>query len=165
MSTFPNAMRTLPVVFAIACAGPAAAASALTLTANQMPASYHPKSRDEHIVEALEQEWLNHEHDRAVLVRVLADDFVHPVAAGVFLDKKQHVEWAVSHPEPPDRVLRFEAFNVRMFGDVAIVSGIVLNTNASGGDAQRTIFTDVFAKRDNLWRAVNAQENAIAAGQ
>ena len=137
--------------------------SVADIRAQTLPPHVGASTRDERIVAALEQEWLEHEHDRATLERILADDFVHPVPQGIFLTKQQHIDWAVSHPAPLGRTLRFERLDVRRFGDVEIASGIVLDTDASGSDARRTIFTDVFAWREGLWRAVNAQENAIEA--
>jgi Domain of unknown function (DUF4440) len=118
--------------------------------------------RDQQAIRKLEQDWLDGEGDRATLERILADDFTHPVAVGVFLNKQEHIDWSVKHPRPKDRKARFETLNVRLFGDTAIATGIVENTDPSGGDKQRGIFTDVFAFREGHWRAVNAQENAIA---
>jgi hypothetical protein len=112
-------------------------------------------------ITSLEQQWLDHEHDRATLERIVADDFVHPVASGVFLTRAQHIDWAVAHPAPAGERRRFEDLRVRVYGDAAIATGIVVATGADGAIA-RTIFTDAFARRQGRWQAVNAQENAIA---
>jgi hypothetical protein len=111
-------------------------------------------------LEAVELEWLHAEHDRATLDRVLADDFVHPVAAGVFLTKAQHIDWVVAHPPPVDRRQRFDRLVIRTYGDVGIVTGMVI-AQAPDGREDRSVFTDVFVKRDGRWQAVNAQENAV----
>jgi Domain of unknown function (DUF4440) len=87
---------------------------------------------------------------------------VHPVAAGVFLTRAQHIDWAVRHPRPAGRRVRFETLTVRLYGDTAIAQGIVLNTNAAGADARRTIFTDVFVRRGGRWQAVSACEVPVA---
>jgi Domain of unknown function (DUF4440) len=120
---------------------------------------------DRKAVEALEQEWLAGTSDRATLERILAPDFAHPVTAGIVLTKQQHIGWAVKHPRPANRKARFEELNVRLYGDAAIANGIVEETDLSGGDAKRTIFTDVFVYRHGRWVAVNAQENAITRGE
>jgi predicted GNAT superfamily acetyltransferase len=50
-----------------------------------------------------------------------------------------------------------------MYGDVGIVNGIVVTSDAHGKDVNRTIFTDVFVYRDGRWQAINAQENKVEA--
>jgi hypothetical protein len=111
-------------------------------------------------VEALERQWLASESDPAVLDRILADDFVHAVSAGVFLDKRQHIGWSARHPRPAGQRAEFETLDVRVFGDAAVATGVVRTTDASGA-ARRSIFTDVFVHRQGAWRAVSAQETAV----
>jgi hypothetical protein len=114
---------------------------------------------------SIESEWLAGEHDRDTLRRVLADDFVHPVSAGIFLTKDQHIEWAGQHPPPPGRHQRFDQLRARVYGDTGIVTGIVIASGPTGGE-DRTIFTDVFVRREGRWQAVSAQETALRpAGQ
>jgi hypothetical protein len=120
---------------------------------------------DRRAVVALESEWLRAEHDRGVLERVLADDFVHPVAQGVFLTKRQHIDWAILHPEATGRKLAFEKLDVRVYGYAAIATGIVDDSDSHGHDIHRTVFTDVFVHRAGRWQAVNAQENVMPGGQ
>jgi ketosteroid isomerase-like protein len=68
--------------------------------------------------------------------------------------------WAVAHPDPPGVDRRFDQLRVRLYGDTAIANGIVVITGAGGGE-RRSVFTDVFVRRDGRWQAVNAQENAV----
>jgi len=112
-------------------------------------------------IETLEHDWLDHLSDRATLERVLADDFVHVVPEAGFLTREQHIAWIVAHPRAADRRASFEALRVRVYGETAIATGTVLNTNTAGGDARRSVFTDVFVLRNGSWQAVNAQENAV----
>jgi uncharacterized protein DUF4440 len=109
---------------------------------------------------SLEDEWL-HARDGVILNRILADDFVHPVPQGVFLSKAEHIEWYVKHLPPPDRKTRFDRVQVRIYGDSAVVNGVVIASDGSGKELGRTMFTDVFAYRDGRWQAVNAQENQV----
>src|SRR4030081_2840699 len=109
----------------------------------------------------LEQDWLDHGSDRATLERILADDFLHAVSAGIFLSKQQHIDWSVKHPRAASRKAVFETLKVRIYGDTAVATGIVHDTDLSGGDHQRSIFTDVFARRKRQWQAVSAEENAV----
>lgn len=118
--------------------------------------------KDREAVIQLENDWLTAEEgDRSAYERILADDFVHPVPQGIFLGKRQQIEWAVKHPRPASRKARFSRMDVRLFGDAAIVNGVVENSDLSGADLRRTIFADVFAWRNGRWQAVNAQENPI----
>ncbi len=48
--------------------------------------------RDREGLAAIERQWLASEHDSAALGRILADDFLHPVPAGVFLTNAQRRE-------------------------------------------------------------------------
>jgi len=117
---------------------------------------------DRQAIRRLEGEWLARASDPATVERILADDFIHPVSAGVFLTKREHVGWALAHPRPASRKVAFETLQVRPFGCAAIATGIVDDTDLAGGSDRRTIFTDVFAYRAGEWRAVSAQETAIA---
>jgi Domain of unknown function (DUF4440) len=113
---------------------------------------------DREAVTQLENQWL-HAKDAATLDRILAPDFVHVIPADRFLTKQEHINWFVKHPEPADRRTRFDKFQVRFYGDMAIVNGSVIATDKHGKELDRTMFTDVFIRRDGRWQAVNGQEN------
>ncbi|HXL34017.1 MAG TPA: nuclear transport factor 2 family protein [Gemmatimonadales bacterium] len=119
-----------------------------------------PAQRDRDGLEAIERQWLASEHDSAALGRILADDFLHPVPAGVFLTKAEHIDWAVRHPAPSGRQRRFDQLRIRRYGDVGLVTGFVISTGGDGRE-DRTVFTDIFVRRNGRWQAVNAQENAV----
>ncbi len=89
--------------------------------------------RDRDGLEAIERQWLASEHDRAALGRILAEDFLHPVPAGVFLTKAQHIDWAVRHPAPSGRQQRFDQLRIRRYGDVGLVTGLVISTDGVAG--------------------------------
>jgi uncharacterized protein DUF4440 len=55
----------------------------------------------------------------------------------------------------------FECLQVRVYGDVGIVNGLVVTTNKDGNTVDKTVFIDVFVYRDGRWQAVNTQENAV----
>lgn len=137
----------------------------MTVRRAPKPPELRDPERDQQAIRKLEQDWLAAEDDRSTLEGILADDFTHPLAVGVFLSKQEHIDWSVKHPRSQDRKARFETLNVRLFGDTAIASGIVENTDSSGGDKKRSIFTDVFAFRDGRWKAVNAQENGVVSAR
>jgi Domain of unknown function (DUF4440) len=109
---------------------------------------------------ALEDQWL-HARDAATLERILAADFVHPVPPGIFLTKGEHIDWYVKHLPPASRKTRFDHLQVRVYGDTGIVNGMVIASDESGKELDRSIFTDVFVYREGKWQAVNAQENRV----
>jgi hypothetical protein len=121
-----------------------------------------PDNRDQAALIALENEWLANLHDPAVLEKILASDFVHPLPTGDFVTKAQHIQFSATHLPPPNRKQRFDQMQVRIYGDVGIVNGIVLTTDEQGREAERTIFTDVFVRRNGRWEAVNAQEGSVS---
>lgn len=104
----------------------------------------------------LEQHWLQHIDDPAVLQSILADDFVHVLPSG-FINKQQHIDYAKAHPRSAQESRSFEDLQVRVYGDTGIANGIVAVSGPTG--THRSLFTDVFVKRNGRWQAVNAQEN------
>ena len=110
---------------------------------------------------AIENDWLKNEHNAAELERILASDFLHPVVTGDVLTKGQHIEYSSKHLPPTDRTSHFEGLQIRVYGDVGIVNGLVVTTNKKGDTVDKSVFTDVFVYRDGRWQAVNAQENAV----
>jgi len=109
----------------------------------------------------LENDWLANEHKATKLENILAADFVHPVVTGNFLTKQQHIFYTSKYAPPPNLKNRFGDLNVRVYGDVGIVNGIVITSDEHGKDVNKSIFTDVFVYRDGRWQAVNAQENQV----
>lgn len=112
----------------------------------------------------LEERWLANENSPAALDGILADDFVHVLPEG-FISKKEHIDFVRAHPFGPFAVHKFEKLDVRVYGNVAIATGIVLAVRIGKEDRapERTLFTDVFAFRNGRWQAVNAQETPAAA--
>ncbi|HEU5401485.1 MAG TPA: nuclear transport factor 2 family protein [Terriglobales bacterium] len=104
----------------------------------------------------IEQQWLEHVDDAAVLESVLANDFVHVLPSGV-ITKQQQIDFMKAHPRSRQETRSFENLKIRVYGDTGIANGVVVTTNSSG--THRTLFTDVFVKRQGRWQAVNAQEN------
>src|SRR6516162_6145626 len=105
----------------------------------------------------LEDHWLQVEDDPVALEAILAPDFLHVVPAGI-ITKDEQLSFTRKHPGPGSRPGRhLEGMHVRVYGTVGIVNGIVVET---GGNTlvRRTLFTDVFAYRDDKWQAVSAQE-------
>jgi hypothetical protein len=104
---------------------------------------------------SLENDWLAAEHDAAALERILAPDFVHPVVTGNFLTKTQHIFYSTKYLPLANLKHRFEQMNVRLYGDVGIVNGIVVGSDEHGQDVGKLIFTDIF--RVPRWQVAGNQ--------
>lgn len=117
-------------------------------------------SADKAIILKLENEWLD-THDRGVLDRILADDFLHPVPKGVFLTKAQDIDFLVSHPNTDGSKSSYQDMNVRIYGDTAVVRTIINQADRRGTIRNRRIATDIFIKRKGRWQAISTQDNVI----
>lgn len=112
-------------------------------------------------VARVEQRWLAHEDDAVVVGQILAPDFVHVLPQGM-ITRAQQLAYLRSHP-PEGGERRFEQLRVRVYGETALATGMVVATPRRGA-ARRTLFTDVFVRRQGKWLAVNAQETPAASG-
>jgi len=114
-------------------------------------------------VKAVEQRWLDNEERPDVVQSILADDFVHVLSVG-FISKEDHLGYLRQHPNAFRGTKHFEELRVRIYGEVAIVTGVVSTLFNQEANSKRTAFTDVFVRRDGKWLAVNAQELPLAPG-
>src|SRR5262245_33316874 len=126
----------LAAATAVLCALPAAADEKRT------------SNRDRDALIALENEWLKNEHNAAELEHILAEDFRHPVVTGDVLTKAQHIQFSSTHLPPSDLTKHFEGLQVRVYGDVGIVNGLVVATNKDGNVVGKTVFTEDLFYRD-----------------
>src|SRR5215472_5746349 len=111
-------------------------------------AAQRSAAKDKEALIELENRWLKGEHDAAALEGILAPDFVHPVVTGDFLTKAQHISYSSRRLPPANLKQSFDQLNVRLYGDVGIVNGIVVTSDQNGKPLDRTIFTDVFVYRE-----------------
>lgn len=118
-------------------------------------------AQDRQALITLENEWLSNEHNATKLESILAADFVHPVSTGDFLTKAQHIYYSSKYLPPANLKNRFDQMQVRLYGDIGIVNGVVVASDEHGQGVNKTVFTDVFAYRDGRWQAINAQENSV----
>ena len=141
-------------VLSIVCAAVSISSFASPRTQSQ-PQTQSQKMEQE--VKAVEQRWLENEDRPDVVQSILADDFVHVLPVG-FVSKEDQLAFLRKHPNAFPGSKHFEELRVRIYGDVAIATGIVSTIHDPGAKAKRTAFTDVFVRRDGKWLAVNAQE-------
>ncbi len=109
----------------------------------------------------LEKSWLKNLHNKTALDSILAPDFIHVLPQGIFITKEEHIEWEVKHPLPVGFSQKFDTLFVRIFGNTGVANGIVETFNNKGNSIYKSIFTDVFEKRNGKWQVVNAQENVV----
>lgn len=121
------------------------------------------------------QQWLGalQTRDMKTLEQILGDEWTDNSRFRVVYTRKDFFAGPPAKTLPASAVTapathlsrRFENICVRMYGDVAIVTGTVDNEASvaeSSVDAlPRTIFTDVLVWRDGRWQAVTSQETAI----
>jgi ketosteroid isomerase-like protein len=143
-------MHTRFCVLSIVCVAVSISSFASPRTQNQSPTM-------EQEVKAVEQRWLENEDRPDVVQSILADDFVHVLPVGI-INKEDQLAFLRKHPNAFPGSKHFEELRVRIYGDVAIATGIVSTVHDPGAKANRTAFTDVFVRREGKWLAVNAQE-------
>ena len=88
----------------------------------------------------LEDHWLQVKDDPNALESVLAADFLHVVPVGI-ITKKEQLDFMRKHPSRDKSLKHFEGMHVRVYGNVAIVNGMVVAI--SGRGTHKTLFTDV----------------------
>jgi Domain of unknown function (DUF4440) len=141
-------------VLSIVCVIISISSSASPRTQSQ-PQTQSQKMEQE--VTAVEQRWLENEDRPEVVQSILADDFVHVLPVG-FISKEDQLAFLRKHPNALPGSKHFEELRVRIYGEVAIATGIVSTVRDPANKANRTAFTDVFVRREGKWLAVNAQE-------
>jgi ketosteroid isomerase-like protein len=91
---------------------------------------------------------------------MLAEDFQCITSGGTRLNKQQFLA-AVAEPVAAED-FRFEEVDIRLFGDVAVIHA--LNPQRyEGGPPMTTRYTDIWAKRDGVWKTISAQITRLAS--
>lgn len=103
-------------------------------------------------------------HDDEFFGRVLSDDWVYTNIDGEVRGKLDYLDYIKQVPgdAPPNELLAFE---VRLFGDIAIVHGDYAVTSAAPGARHldsRTRFTAVWIRRGGSWHALTHHGTTIA---
>jgi ketosteroid isomerase-like protein len=103
----------------------------------------------------LERAWLDayQKRDVAAMERIESDDFTITHANGRVITKAQEIA-NLKRPGPSDSSMSFstEDTKVRVYGDTAVLTGIVI---MKGKDfSERSRYTDVYVKRNGQWQVV-----------
>jgi hypothetical protein len=139
---------------------------AMTRSAQKPGSASLPLDVENAQIVRLEHLWL-HALDRgniAEINRILAAGFRRPApSAGRFITKAQLLAYYRKHwpVRPAGTRTRFAQLDVQFYGDVAIARGILTTRNSQGNLLRKSLFTDVFVRRQGHWQAVSAQENMV----
>ena len=101
------------------------------------------------------QDWIKAQaaNDAAALSRVLGDDFIGTTTTGAILSKRDLLPNDDGGTNPMWENARVDKLRVRLFGETAIVNGVVL-LDAEGKTSFQ--FTETFVRRDGRWQMIAA---------
>jgi ketosteroid isomerase-like protein len=125
-----------------------------------------PTSTEQDIIK-LAQTWTDAylKKDRATVERILADDFVYTHSNGSVSNKTQYLAEMMSADTRLASGVDSE-LKVRIFGDVAILTGIAtIQGTAKGYVPGLRRFTDIFLKRNGRWQCIGGQSTLLPAKQ
>lgn len=97
---------------------------------------------------------------RALLERILADDYVGIGTKGAVYDKRGQIAADTSMPDDPGSAARLDYVRYRHFGDTVLAQGH--ETSASSGKTRNVVFTDVWMFRNGKWQIVTGQDTMVA---
>lgn len=102
--------------------------------------------------------------DRAAIEANMADDFRNIDGSGNVEGKASFVDDLVS-PDLTIDPYRVEDFDVRLYGDVALLSGRTRMTGSYQGKpfTSHYRYIDIYARRSGAWKIVSVQISRIAA--
>lgn len=96
--------------------------------------------------------------DVEALGKIVADDFIHRSPGGVEAGKPEFLKSVASLPVEVAQIWG-EELKVSVYGDVAVLTGVQrVKTKDTDGkeEAGAGAFTDVFVRREGMWRMVLA---------
>jgi len=114
----------------------------------------------------LENKWLValNNADVNAIAEVLDEDFARPAPdSGQFVHKAELLQFYRSHLSPlaSGQQKRIQEMSVSVYGSTALARGVLITTDPDGRIIRKLLFTDVFVKRAQKWRAISAQENPV----
>ena len=103
----------------------------------------------------LENEWLNSylRGDKQTFDRIVADDFTRTDESGKFATKAEERALVQAPPASVSASLTNEDMHVRVYGNSAIVTGLIVS-RVQGSLSFQSRFTDTFIKRGGRWQVV-----------
>jgi len=100
--------------------------------------------------------------DTVALSRMLAPDFMEISRFGAVRTRADNIR-DIASGTLHLTAIKYDSLNVRLYGDVAVLTGIADNTGTMRGFpfAGRIRYTRVFVRRDGHWRAVLMQQTPM----
>jgi ketosteroid isomerase-like protein len=113
------------------------------------------KNNAEQELKRLENEWLNSylRGDKQTFDRIVADDFTRTDESGKFATKAEERALVQAPPGSVSASLTNEDMHVRVYGNSAIVTGLIVS-RVQGSLSFQSRFTDTFIKRGGPWQVV-----------
>lgn len=99
--------------------------------------------------------------DTAFFHQVLAEEFV--TTGGESVRSKQEVIRELGAGTGPLAAPRLQSTRVKVYGDIAVVTGLVTFNGLGGAASPLTRFTEVWVKRAGNWQAVHGHYNPVGA--
>jgi ketosteroid isomerase-like protein len=150
-------MKAMLVIFAVVFVSYCAVGQTMNQKANR-------NSGVEQELRSLESQWQEAltRRDVAMLDRLMADDYVLTTVSGEVVNKARVLAEVKSANATAD--VRNTEVAVRVYGDVAIVTGLVLISGKFNDKdvSTRSRYIKVYVKRQRHWRVVAAQATLIA---
>ena len=101
--------------------------------------------------------------DRATMERLYADDYTYTHSNGTVANKAQDIAASLSSDQAWT-AHRSDDLKVRMYHDVAVVTGIsTLTGSAKGYASGPRRFTEVWVRRSGRWQLVSGQSTLVPA--
>ena len=103
----------------------------------------------------------NIKKDRATMERMMADDYVYTHSNGTVANKAQDIAETMS-ADSKWTASKTDDLKVRIYGDVAIVTGLqILTGSAKGYISGPRRFTDLWIRRGGRWQNVGGQTTLL----
>jgi ketosteroid isomerase-like protein len=99
--------------------------------------------------------------DTAFFSQILAPEFL--TTGGELVKSKEEVIQELARGSGPLAVPQLRSTRIKVYGDVAVVTGLVTFDAPAGGSSPLTRFSEVWVKRDNRWQAVHGHYNQVGA--
>lgn len=116
---------------------------------------------DEQELIRVQQEWSRAEvaGDVRTVDRLLADEYVITTSDGRFMPKAEYLRGAASE-DTRSIAMSVEGTKVQLYGDMALVKGIVKWTEP-GGKKHENLFSETWQKRDGRWQCLATHESEV----
>lgn len=101
--------------------------------------------------------------DRATMERVYGDDYVYNHSNGSITSKAQEIAEYMSS-DLKWTAQKTDGLKVRMYGDVAVVTGVsTLTGSAKGYASGPRRFTEIWVRRNGRWQTIGGQSTLVPA--